>query len=86
MSCFVILYRTHVNYTNSIGTCTFTRQGRNTYNLSQDLTLKIPDGVDMLYFVCDTDRYTYIGSMSVSDIKDSANAQKTLNTITRQLR
>jgi len=83
------IYTTQVNnknYTNSIGTCTFTRSGyynNYTYSISADLTLNIPDGVTTLYFVYRSNNYTYYGSMSVSDIKDAENAQKTLNNITR---
>ncbi len=83
------IYTTQVNnknYTNSIGTCTFTRNGyynNYTYSISADLTLNIPDEVTTLYFVYRSNSYTYYGSMSVSDIKDAVNAQKTLNNITR---
>ncbi len=83
------IYTTQVNnknYTNSIGTCTFTRSGyynNYTYSISADLTLNIPDEVTTLYFVYRSNNYTYYGSMSVSDIKDAENAQKTLNNITR---
>ena len=83
------IYTTQVdnkNYTNSIGTCTFTRNGNYnnyTYSISADLTLNIPDGVATLYFVYRSNNYTYYGSMSVSDIKDAEKAQKTLNNITR---
>lgn len=79
------IYTTQVNnknYTNSIGTCRFT-YSNNAYRISAPLTLNIPDGVTTLYFVYRSNNYTYYGSMSVSDIKDAVNAQKTLNNITR---
>ena len=82
---------TDSNFTNSIGTCSFTRTetsngfwgGTNiTYSLNA-LTLYIPKDVTTLYFVYRSNSYTYYGSMSVSNIKDAENAQKTLNNITR---
>lgn len=79
------IYTTQVdnkNYTNSIGTCSFT-YSNNVCRISAPLTLNIPDGVTTLYFVYRANNYTYCGSMSVSDIKDAENAQKTLNNITR---
>ena len=69
---------TDANYTNDIGTCTFT-QSNGYYRLSSNLTLNIPNGVDTLYFVYREYNYTYYGSMSVSNIIDAENAQKTLN-------
>ena len=69
---------TDANYTNDIGTCTFTQSNGN-YRLSSNLTLNIPNGVDTLYFVYREYNYTYYGSMSVSNIIDAENAQKTLN-------
>lgn len=74
------------NFSGEIVKCEFVEKrnfGNRYYQLSEDLTLRIPNGVSTLYFVNVYNNNTYYGSMSVSDIKDAVNAQKTLNNITK---
>ena len=70
---------TDSNFTNSIGTCTFTRTNtgsfmRPNYKYSLNaLTLNIPKDVDILYFACTYNNNTYYTSMSVTEIKEAQN-------------
>lgn len=67
---------TDSNFTNSIGTCSFTRSGSNgnrTYSLNA-LTLNIPNDVTTVYFACNSGYYTYYTSMSVTELKEAQNS------------
>ena len=72
---------TDSNFTNSIGTCSFTSTetsngwwGPNTITYSLNaLTLYIPKDVTIVYFACTSGGYTYYTSMSVTELKDAQN-------------
>ena len=67
---------TDSNFTNSIGTCSFTRSGSNgnrTYSLNA-LTLNIPNDVTTVYFAYNSGYYTYYTSMSVTKLKEAQNS------------
>ena len=67
---------TDSNFTNSIGTCSFTRSesnGNRTYSLNA-LTLNIPNDVTTVYFAYNSGYYTYYTSMSVTELKEAQNS------------
>ena len=66
---------TDANYTNDIGTCTFT-QSNGYYRLSSNLTLTIPAGIDTLYFVYRSGNTRYVASISVDNLKKAENGQQ----------
>ena len=70
---------TNSNYTQSIGTCSFSRKGQSGnryYELANDLTLTIPAGIDTLYFMYRSGNTRYVASISVDNLKKAANGQE----------